>query len=113
MYFVTKLANLPSLVLFTPDIRLRRAATATTAAGMAASSPVGAAKTPAAADVVPVRAATRFAASTYPARRTYRQRCMVADALSTSLLAPGHRTGRSHRPGCVANPVSKLKQTEE
>jgi hypothetical protein len=112
MYFVTKLENPPSLMLFTPDIRLRRAATATTAAGMATSSPVGAAKTPAAADAVPVRA-TNFAASTYPARRTYRQRCMVADALSTSLLAPGHRTGRRHRPGSVANPASKLKQTEE
>jgi hypothetical protein len=68
---------------------------------------------PAAADVVPLCAATHFAASTYPARRTYRQCCMVADALSTSLLAPGHRTGRGHRPGSVANPASNLKQTEQ
>jgi hypothetical protein len=113
MYFVTKLANAPSLMLFTPDIRLRRAATATTAADMATSSPVCAAKTPAAADVAPLCAATHFAASTYPARRTYRQCCMVADALSTSLLAPGHRTGRGHRPGSVANPASNLKQTEQ
>jgi hypothetical protein len=30
MYFVTRLANAPSLMLFTPDIGLRRAATATT-----------------------------------------------------------------------------------
>jgi hypothetical protein len=113
MYFVPRLANVPSLMPFTPDIGLRRAATATTAAGMATSGPVSAAKMPAAADVVRVCAATHFAASTYPARRTYRQRCMVAAALSAPLLAPAHRTGRRHRPGSVANPASKLKQTEE
>jgi len=112
MCFVTKLANVPSLTLFTADIKLRRAAAAMTAAHMATSSPVSAAKMPAAADVVPVCAPTHFAAPTDPARRSDRQRCMVADVFSTPLVATGHRTGRSHRCGSVATPASKPKPRE-
>jgi hypothetical protein len=112
MCFVTKFANAPSLILFTPDIRLRRPAAAMTAADMATSSPVSAANMPAAGDVMPVCAATYFAAPTDPARRSDRQRCTVADVFSTSLLATGHRTGRSHRRGSVATPASKLKPGE-